>query len=267
MADEKVVDPVNDTVAVGTDTTPVGDAGAGVAEAKPFFTYKSDNGETHDYRNAGELADAFKHASFRKADHDLEMGKVSSRAKYLEEQISKSQALERTLSESQAMRYHKFLIDNPQKAARIKAEFEAESRSGTPDFGSLFDEKLRPIIEKQEGLEKAEESRAAAGRQEAARGRMKERYPGFDDSLVQAEMKRIQELPKQDMDYALYELMWNVVQGRSNPAELERRSAEAAARRKSPSVTSTPGVKPTGRDPNGMSPSERREAGLRLLNG
>lgn len=267
MLEEQVVDPVNDSATVGTEIAPVEGAGAGVAEAKPFFTYKGKDGTAHDYKNAGEVADAFTQSSFRKADHDREMEKVSKRGTYLEEQIKKYAESERTLSESQAMRYHKFLTDNPQIAARIKAELKASSGVGTSDLEQLLDEKLKPIVEKQEGYEKAEEGRAATGRQDVARARMKERYPNFDDSLVQAELKRISEHPKQDMEYALYELMWNVVQGRTNPAELERRAAEAATRTPKPSVVSTPGAKPTGRDPNDMSPAERREAAGKLLPG
>ena len=194
-----------------------------------------------------------------------EMGKVSTRGKYLEDQIKKAAEKDRTLSESPAMRYHKFLTDNPHIGERLKAELKASGTAGTTDLERLLDEKLKPITEKQEGYEKAEADRGASGRRDAARSRMKERYPNFDDSLVQGELKRIGEHPPQDMEYALYELMWNVVQGRTNPAELERKAAEAATRTKNPSVTSTPGAKPTGRDPNDMSPAERREAARKLL--
>lgn len=271
MSDELVVDPVDDSEPVGTETAPVGDAGAGVAEASPFFTFKGRDGTTHDYKTAGEVADVFNNGSFFKDEHDREMEKVSKRGKYLEEQIARYNKSQGDLDSSDGLKYHKMLQNiqqsNPQGYARLKAEFAANSSAGTPDLERILDEKLKPFIEKQEGRDKAEEGRAAAGRQEAARVRMKERYPDFDDSLVQAELKRIGEHPKQDMEYALYELMHNVVQGRTNPAELERRAAEAAARTPKPSVKSTPGAKPTGRDPNDMSPAERREAAAKLLPG
>lgn len=268
MSDEQVVDPVDDSASVGADTAPVGDAGAGVAEEKPFFTYTGKDGTTHDYRNAGEVADAFKHSSFRREDHDREMGKVSSRGKYLEEQIRKLKEQEQALSESQAMRYHRFLTENPQKAARLKAEFEAGNRGGTPDLEKLLDEKLKPFVEKQQGYEKAEEDRAAEGRRKAAFARIQERYGSdIQESVFTNELKRIQDIPQQDVEYALYELLLHSHRGRTSPAELERRTAEAAARKQTPSVKSTPGAKPTGRDPNDMSSAERREAGVRLLKG
>lgn len=267
----EVVNPVDDSASVGAEPAPVGDAGAGVAEESPFFTYTGKDGTAHDYKNAGEVADAFTHSSFRKADHDREMEKVSKRGKYLEEQIARYNKSQEELNASDGLKYHKMLQNiqqsNPQGYARLKAEFAANSGVGTPDLERILDEKLKPFIEKQEGYEKAEEGRAAAGRQEAARVRMKERYPDFDDSLIQAELKRISEVPKQDMEFALYELMQNVVQGRTTPAELERRAAEAAARTSKPSVKSTPGAKPTGRDPNDMSPAERREEAVKLLPG
>lgn len=268
MSDEQVVDPVNDAGSVGAVDGPVGDAGAGVAEDKPFFTYTGDDGVVHDFRNAGEVADAFKHSSFRKADHDREMGQVSSRGKYLEDQIRKFKEQEQALSESPAMRYHKFLTENPDKAARLKAEFAAADRSGAPGLQNLLDEKLKPIIERQEGYDKAEAERAAEGRRKAAFKRIQERFGSdIQESVFTEELKRIQDIPKQDVEYALYELLLHSHRGRTNPAELERRAAESASRKKTPSLTSTPGVKPTGRDPNAMSPAERREAAAKLLPG
>lgn len=262
MAEEEVVDPVDNSEPVGTEPTPVGDAGAGVAEEKPFFTFKDKSGTETVYKNAGELATHMTHSSMRRDEFDTEMGKVSARGKYLEEQIKKTDARAKELEGSDGARYHKFLTGRPDIAAKIK---EAMGQGGEADLRRVVGEIVKPLIDKQAGYDKAEEGRAADGRRSAARVRMEKNYPGFDESLVQAELKRIQDIPPADMEYALYELMHNVVQGRTNPAELERRAAETAARPTTPSVTSTPGVKPTGRDPNDMTAAERREAAVAKL--
>ena len=260
--EENVVDPVDDAASVGAETIPVGDAGAGVAEEKPFFTFKDKSGKESVYKNAGELATHMTHSSMRRDEFDTEMGKVSARGKYLEGEITKYAARSKELEGSEGARYHEFLKSNPQVVTDIKA---AMGQGGEADLRRVVGEIVKPLIDKQAGYDKAEEGRAADGRRSVARTRMAENYPGFDESLIQAELKRIQDIPPADMEYALYELMHNVVQGRSNPAELERRAAEAAARPKTPSVKSTPGVKAAGRNPNDMTAAERREAAENLL--
>ena len=262
--EEHVVDPVDDAASVGAETIPVGDAGAGVAEEKPFFIWKDKSGTETVFKNAGEVATHMTHSSMNRGEFDTEMGKVSARGKYLEDQIKRYDTRSKDLESSDSARYHDFLKKNPQVVAQIK---EAMGQGGEADLKRVVGELVQPLIDKQTGYDKAEEGRAADGRNAAARTRMTENYPGYDDVLVKSELKRIQDIPPADLEYALHEMMWNVVQGGSNPAELERRAAVAAARSKTPSVTSTPGVKTVGRDPNDMTAAERRDAAENLLQG
>ncbi len=264
MAEEQVVDPVDDAASVGAEINPVGDAGAGVAKEQPFFTFKGKDGIETVFKNRGEVADHMTHSSMRREVLDAEMGKVSARGAHIEEQIKQYTARTKELEGSEGARYHEFLKKNPQVAAEIKA---AMGQSGDSDLRRVVGEIVKPLIDKQTGYDKAEEGRAADGRRATARARMVENYPGFDESLIHSELKRIQDIPEEDLEYALYELMHNVVQGRSNPAELERRAAQAAARPTTPSVKSTPGVKTVGRNPNDMTAAEKRQAAEDLLPG
>ena len=273
--EEKVVDPVDDPASVGAGTDPVGDAGTGVAEEKPFFTFKDKGGAETVYKNAGELATHMTHSSMRRDEFDTAMGKVTQRTKELDARQAEYDKQKAELDGSDDLRYLKTARDlrqtNPQRYARLKAEYDAIQEPPSSDIRTVVEDvvtkMVKPLSDKQAGYDKAEEARAADGRRDAAASRMTENYPGFTKELVQAELKRIQDIPPADMEYALYEMMWDVVRGRSNSAELERRTAVAAARPKMPSVKSTPGVKPTGRNPNDMTAAERREEAERLLSG
>lgn len=272
MADEQVVDPANDSAPVGTETDPVGDAGAGVAEEKPFFVWKDKSGKETVFKNAGEVATHLTHSSMRREEVDTELGKVGKRGKYLDGEIARYKKSQEELDGSEGMKYHKMLSGlqqtNPQGYARLKAEVEAgQGTSDMTQFEALIDRKLKPVTDKQEGLDKAEEGRRSTARRDAAAARYLERDPTFDRAAAEGELKRIQDIPPDDLEYALYDLLWSSVRGRENPAELERRAAAAAARPRTPSVKSTPGVKPTGRDPNDMTAAERREAGKKLIGG
>jgi len=127
-------------------------------------------------------------------------------------------------------------------------------------------EAIKPFDEKLSGLTKAEQERAEKAGRAQAMARLQERVGKFDETLIEKEIARLSEYPPEAKEEALLDLLYHSVRGRENPAELERRAAASASKKRPPSATSTPGVNPGERDPNKMSEEERAEAALAILN-
>lgn len=266
---EPVVDSVDSTAPVGTDEPPVGGTDAGVAEEAPFFTWKGQDGTETVFRKPAELADHLSHSSMRKADYDAALEKVNARAKYIEERESAYQKQQKELDSSDGVRFDKFLKENPQVRAKIKAEMAAMKKAGmSPDLiKQLVEEQTKPLFDKDAERDKADQERQQEAARQSAFKRLREIDPTADEKAIAAEMTRLQEIPPQDLAYAIMDLLHHSIKGRSTPAELERRAAAAAQRRGNPSVVSTPGVKPTVADPVKMTAQQRRDAAANLLPG
>lgn len=262
---ENAVDSVDSTEAVGAGEAAVGGTDAGVAEdVGSFFEFEHpETKEKKVFKNKGELADYLRHGTMWKSQFDAEKSKVSERAKYLEDQIKKYEAQQRAILESPAMKYHKFLQERPDVAERLKKELAGSQPK--PDIEKLLDQRLKPYDEKIKEYERIEAERKQEAARQAAIGRLKERYGDVDDSIFQQEMERLQNIPEQDREYALLELLYHANRGRMSPAELERRAAQRSATRRPPSVTSTPATKDTGEDPGKLKPSELRKRAEELL--
>lgn len=248
MSDEQIaVDAVDSTETVGSAESAVGATDAGVAEAEPFFTWKGDDGEETAFHKPAELADFLRHSGMRKKDYDAALGKVNERSKYLEDQIRGFETKDRRIAEllNKYEAIDQMMVSNPDFDKAVRALHQRFK--GTPQQSAdpkdlvrqVVQEELKPLQEWKSEKDKADEERKAQESRAAAFRRLKERYEDADESLLEKEMKRLQDIPPQDAEFAIMELLHHAVRGRETPAELERRMA--AGKRRPPSVTSTPG--------------------------
>ena len=268
MADDSVVSPDP----VGTEPDSVGITDAGVAEG-PYFEFDYGNGDKFTAANKGELADHFRHSSMRKSDLDTEMAKVSKRSAYLEEKITAAEAKESVANQLAGLYspMDSLMKSNSSFNRYVQEAYDSLTKGGgkAPDVREVVKEalaeSLKPYDEKFSGLEKAEKERATKAATADVHSRLRAEKGDFDEEMLNSEFTKFQSIPTQDLEYAFRRLLLHSVRGRENPAELERRTAENAARRRAPSVTSTPGVKPTVLDPNKMSEEQRAQAAIAEL--
>lgn len=260
---EMAVESVDSAASVGADSSPVGATEQGVAQESPFFSWKADDGEERVFKKPAELADFLRHSGMRKKDYDTRVSEVTERARHLEEQIKKYEQQQARLTELPLAQWDRKLRENPRLLEKLKRELAEEARDPSTDVQKLLDERLKPYEEKIKEFDRIEGERKAAERRQQVIGRLKERYGDLDESMFEKEMARLMEVPDEDRDYALMELLYHAVRGRETPAEIERRAADKP--RRPPSVTSTPGVKNTGRDPATMSRRELAKAAEEAL--
>lgn len=266
---EQAAEALSSTAPVGTGQTSVGGSDAGVAEEKPFFSWKADDGEERVFKKPAELADFLRHSGMRKKDYDAALGKLTERGKYLDELERKYQT-ESVTAQEMAQKWKpidELMVKNPEFSKEVKAAYErmVKGRQSDPStvVEQMLQEKLKPYEEKFSELERDKQERAARERREAAIERLKGKYEDLDPGIFDQEFKRLEEIPEEARDEALLELIYHSVRGRETPAAIERKMAQSAGGR--PSVRSTPGSKSAGIDATKLSPAERREAAAREL--
>ena len=272
MSDEQAAMDALDSVAEdggSVDQVAGGDmestGGAGESELPEFrpFTWKDGEKELTFSRRA-ELTD-FLNNRLTKAE--AERKRAAERAQHFEKRSAEISTREQSLQEAYAKisKMDKFLKDNPQIAERIAKEMQGSK--GSPELDRILEERMKPINEKLSAYEKAEQERQAAQRRQRAIARLKQTHGDADDRAVLAELNRLQEIPDEDAEYALYELLHFALRGKATPADVERKFAEEQAKKRPPSVTSTPGRGKQEPDPTKMSRSEARDYAMRMLNG
>lgn len=241
MSDEQVVAPET-TDGGAVDTGGVEESTGGAIESDLFgdgkpFTWKEGDKE-FTFSKRRELADFL---SSRTGQSRAERERLQEQAKYYEKRKQEQDTRETTLNESYAKiaQMDRFLKENPHVAERIAKEMQGNS--GSPDLDKLLAEKMKPYEEKLNKYEEAEKARIASERRQKALNRMKESYPDFDESLAIGELNRLQEVPEEDQEYALYELLHYAMAGKLTPAQVEQKIAQEAGKKRAPSVTSTAG--------------------------
>jgi len=261
---EQAAEAVSGTEPVGPVESPVETTDTGVAETEPSpfqdgaFEWEADDGEKRVFQKKGELADFLRHSSMRKSDYESAMERVKRLSGDAEAARKKYETQEQALLESQAMKYHKFLVENPEVASRIKAEM-GQAKNPQSLVEQTLDSRLKPFEEKISEWEKAEQERVAGRAREEAYQRLSERYKDFDRKKIESEFNRMRDIPEQDLQYSLFELLYHAARGKEDPAELERKAAEAASRPRRPSVIPSPGQKDDGVDLTKLSDRETRE--------
>lgn len=254
---------------VGAQDTSVGSEPNGPVgeQSEAFFEFEHpQTKEKLTFRNKGELADHLRHSSMRHEDYEKLSKTAQERAKHFEERVKSLQTKEESLNEaySKISKMDKFLKENPQIAEEISTRMKSKPNQ-SPDLDRLLEERMKPIQEKISEYEKIEQQREADRRRQTAVSRLKERYPDADDKKITGYLQQLQQIPQQDSEYALYELLYHALRGKETPAQVEQKFAQQAAKRRPPSVTSTPGRKDSGVDVTKMSKKEQAEYAASIL--
>lgn len=225
---------------------------AGVAEERPFFEWEHpETKEKHVFKKPGELADHLKHSSMFRKDYESERSKVQERAKYLEEQIKKNEALERQMLESDHSKLARWAEQNPRKWQQLQ---EAWKKDTSPQQDPVTEAEKR--IEEKYGarfkeLDERERQRQEREEHEKIVGSLKSKYPDIDDSLFDREMDRLRNMPEAARREAWYELMYHAARG--------RQAARPPTSQGRPNVTSPSGSKMTGVDVTKLPAHKARE--------
>jgi len=245
----------------GGDVEGAGGAEESLPEFRPF-TWK-DGDKEYQFSKRAELAD-FMSNRLGKASEASK--RAQERAQHFEKRMQELQTKEGSLNEAYAKisKMDEFLRENPGVAERIAKEMQGSSRQ-SPELDKLLEERIKPIQEKLSEYEKAEQQRQAEARRQQAISRLREQYGDVDDSQLLAELNRLQEVPDDQGEYALYELLYHALRGKTTPAQIEKKFAEKQGQRRPPSVTSTPGRVKSEPDVTKMSRSERAECAIRQL--
>jgi hypothetical protein len=265
MAAEEAMDSVVDDGGA-VDEVAGGDESTGSAEGSDLPEFKpfdwEEDGKKFTFSRRAELADFLKN---RTGQAKSELQRARERAQHFEKRSGELQTKEQSLNEaySKISKMDKFLKENPKIAQRIAQEMQGSK--GNPELDQLLEERLKPFNEKLSKYEKAEQERNAEQRREKTFKQLEGEVEGFDRSQVLAEINRLQELPEDRGEAALYELVHYALQGKRTPADVERKFAESASKRRPPSVTSTTGRGKQEPDPSQMSRSEQQEYALRIM--
>lgn len=248
----------------GVATEGAGGAEQELPEFRPF-TWKEGDKEFQFSRRA-ELADFLKN---RTNQWGTERKRAQETAAHFEKRMKDLEAKEQSLQQAYGKwaKIDQAMTGNPQVAQAIQRAFQEATRSGKSgvDFDQLLEEKLKPVQEKLSAYEKAEQQRQAQVKRQRAISRLKSQYEDADDKVLMAELNRLQEVPDEDQEYALYELLYHALKGKTTPAEIERKFAESQSKRRPPSVTSTPGRTRGDADVTKMSRAERAEYAMRQI--
>ena len=253
-----------DQVTGGDDQGSTGGAEE-LPEFQPF-TWE-DGDEKFTFSRRAELS-AF--LSRRTKERQEAMRRAQERAQHFEKRSTELTAKEQAMQQAYAkwQRIDEAMSKNPQVAERIQKAFEEARRTpGSPDLDKILEERLKPVQEKLSKYEEAEQQR----QQEATRRQVLEAlrgdYEDFDESMVAGEINRLQSIGDDPIaqQRALYELVYHAMKGKQTPAQVEKKFAENASKRRPPSVTSTTGRGKSEPDVAKMSRSEMREYAERFL--
>lgn len=239
--------------------------GSDLPEFQPF-TWK-DGEKEFTFSRRAELSDFL---SQRTKERQEAMKRAQERAQHFEKRSTELTAKEQAMQQAYAkwQRIDEAMSKNPQVAERIQKAFEEARRTpGSPDLDKILEERLKPVQEKLSKYEEAEQQR----QQEATRRQVLEAlrgdYEDFDESMVAGEINRLQSIGDDPIaqQRALYELVYHAMKGKQTPAQVEKKFAENASKRRPPSVTSTTGRGKSEPDVAMMSRSEMREYAERFL--
>jgi hypothetical protein len=248
----------------GVATEGAGGAEQELPEFRPF-TWKDGDKEFQFSRRA-ELADFLKN---RSSQWSSERKRAQETAAHFEKRMKDLEAKEQALQQGYGKwsKIDEAMKGNPRVAQAIEQAFQQAMRSGggSPDLDRILEEKLSPLQEKLSAYEKAEQQRQAQVKRQRAISRLKSQYEDADDKVLMAELNRLQEVPDDDQEYALYELLYHALKGKTTPAAIEKKFAESQSKRRPPSVTSTPGRTKGEADVTKMSRAERAEYALRQI--
>jgi hypothetical protein len=265
----EALDSVDSGGDVGTQEASVGSESSGPVGVQSAAFFEFEHPQTKEkmvFRNKGELADHLRHSSMRHEDYEKLSKTAQDRAKHFEERVKSLQTKEESLNEAyvRISKMDKFLKENPHVADEIAQRMKSKPNQ-SPDLDRLLEERMKPFQEKLSEYEKIEMQREAEARRQQAVNRLRERYPDADDSKIVGYLQQLQQIPQQDSEYALYELLYHALRGKETPAQVEQKFAQQAAKRRPPSVTSTPGRNDSGVDVTKMSKKEQAEYAASLL--
>ena len=244
-------------------------------DGKPY-TWTANDGEVLDLSTRSRMTDHLRHSGMRRKDLDTAMDGVAKRSTALDarEQALKSQETVANNAIGQWGPVDQLMKTDPTFAKYVEDAYAARTkgRSGTPTdvreaVREAMAESQKATDERFSGLEKTRDEGVAKATTQNVDRRLREDEGEFDQAMLDAEFQKFQSMPRQDLEYAFRRLLLQSVRGRDTPAELERRAAENAGKRRAPAVTSTPGVKPAEFDPNTATEDQRREAALDVLDG
>lgn len=262
---EKAAEAVSSADPVGGNEAPkepVGEPG-GATEASVAqewkFDWKDDSGKEFHFTKPAELADHLRQSSMFRQDYDAGMTRVKELSKAAEERQKRYEALERQLAESPAAKYDRWLRENPQAAQALKQQIEQTSQDPKSLVKQMFEEEFAPYKERLSEFEKAEEQRKAQARREKAFERLMSEMPDLDRKAVESKWNRLAEGPPEDLEFQILRMAAQSLVGESGPAEVERKVAQAAERKRNPSVSSAPGGKSGELDVTKLSESEIRD--------
>lgn len=255
-----------ETATGGSEQGSTGGAdGSDLPEFQPF-TWK-DGEKEFTFSRRAELSDFL---SQRTKERQEAMKRAQERAQHFEKRTSELTAKEQAMQQAYAkwQRIDEAMSKNPQVAERIQKAFEEARRTpGSPDLDKILEDRLKPVQEKLSKYEEAEQRRE----QEALRRQVLEGlrgdYEDFDESAINGELNRLQSVGQDPVSQqkALYELLYYAMKGKQTPAQVERKFAEQASKKRPPSVTSTSGRGKQEPDVTKMSRSEMREYAERFL--
>lgn len=252
---QEAVESVDSTESVGAVESSVGTTGNTWS-----FDWEDDTGK-RTFTKPGELADFIRHGGMRKHEYDTAVEKMNARGKLLDQKMREYEQQQARLNELPLAQWDKRLREDPRLLATIKKAMAEPAQESNLD--ELLKKRLEPYEQKFKELERSEQERAAAKRREEAFNALKTEYPGAEMSVIDNMLAELNEVPDQDRERVLMKLLLDAHQGRQTPAEIERRAAQKPNR--PPSVTSTPGKTPSGKDPAKMTRAELKEAAMREL--
>lgn len=271
MSDEQIaVEAMDSDVPVGDGEPSVGSESEASVGAEPFFTWTGKDGQEQSFKNKGELATFLSHSGMRREELDREKAALKKQGETYGTRLQELQAKEASLNERFAKinQIDQFLKNTPgleKDLDSLKARYQ--NRGASSELAKqMLEEELGPIKQELEERKKADAERAEAERRERALQAAAKNVEGFNRDAALQYMKKIQDAPEEAQLEMLYAMLHYASVGESSPAQIEQKIAESAAKKRPPSVTSTPGrATKGGADPKDMSWADARRAATEML--
>ena len=235
----------------------------GQAEESVFHRYKWDDGKEDVWKSPDELNEFIRNGALRHSDYTRKTQQVAEARKAMEQKMADYEAKERTFNAAypEIMQMDKFLKEHPDVRDRIAEEMKGK---GNPDVERIIQERLSPYEQELKAMKEAEEKRQADAEREAAFKTLEGRIEGFDRSIVERELQRLEQIPPQAKAEELLSLLYFANRGRETPGEIERRKAMQNQKPK-PNMTPSPTVQTSGKDPAQMSAGEAADLAESIL--
>lgn len=244
----------------GSEDQAVGDQG------EVFFEWEHPTTkEKLAFRNKGELADHLRHSSMRKQELEAERRKIADRAKYFDEQTRKYELKERELLSKydQITKMDKFLREHPDVAESIANAMSNRPKQDNSELKRLLEAELTPLKKELEETRAERQKRLEAERKQQVYSQLKSKYDDFDERQLEQYIEQLDQVPEQEKDLMLHELVYHALKGRNSIGELERKMSQQPA--KKPNVVSTPGKQINKKDVASMSRKDMDRYAVEIL--